>query len=235
MLAVVTGAGVRVGRAIALALADAGYDLALCVSSSNGEAVAAEARAKGVSASVFTADLETDVDSLGSQLRSAYGSVDVLVNNAAIFDHVPFERVSRAAYRRMQAINLDAPFFLTQALLPSLRATRGSVVNIVDIASERALPGYAHYMVAKAGLAGLTRSLAVELAPDVRVNGVSPGIAAFPASWDEATRSRVMERIPLKRSGTPEDIARAVVYLARDGGYVTGQVLAVDGGWSAML
>jgi pteridine reductase len=240
MLAVVTGAGVRVGRAIAVALADAGYDLALHANDSIVAAteLAAELAKKGRQASVHKADLgdPAQVEGLAKVLRDRYHVIDLLVNSASIYVEEPFADIGLAAYARMQQINLTAPFFLTQGLLEPLKhAASPSVINIVDIAAERVVPRYAHYTVTKAGLAALTKALATELAPKIRVNGVSPGLVATPAQWTEATKSGALERIPLQRSGHPEDVAKLVVFLARDATYMTGQIVAVDGGWSAAL
>ncbi|MBC7793870.1 MAG: SDR family oxidoreductase [Clostridia bacterium] len=237
MLAIVTGAGVRFGKAIALQLAAAGYELALHANAhaESAEGVAREIIKGGGRARVFVANLECDVARLGAELVAAYPAVDLLVNNAAIFEKTSFERITEAAYQRMQRINIEAPFFLTQALTQALRRARGGVVNVIDVGADRVVPGYAHYTVAKAGLQGLTKALAVELAPEIRVNGVAPGIAAFPEAWDSETRERVLERIPLARSGTPDDVARAVLFLARDASYVSGQIIAVDGAWSTHL
>ena len=135
----------------------------------------------------------------------------------------------------MQAINLEAPFFLTQALLPSLKKSdRACVVNITDIGGERPVTEYAHYSVSKAGLLMLTRALAVELAPAVRVNAVSPGTVAFPENFTEDERRHHLRRVPMAREGKVEDAAQAVAFLAK-APYVTGQVLAIDGGRSARL
>jgi pteridine reductase len=239
-LALVTGAGIRVGRAVALALAHAGHDLLLHANASRGplEEVAREVRALGRTAHLYTADLSSPeaVDALGREVAAAHPALDVLVHNAGLFEKVPFGDIGREAYRRMQAVNLEAPFFLTQALLPLLRAAPAPhVVHVGDVAGERPIPGYAHYSVSKAGLLMLTRALAVELAPHVRVNAVSPGTVAFPPDFSEAARAGVLARIPLKREGSVEDIARAVVFLTRDAPYVTGHVLNVDGGRSSGL
>ncbi|XXF78730.1 SDR family oxidoreductase [Myxococcaceae bacterium GXIMD 01537] len=238
--AFITGAGIRIGRAIARALAEAGYDLALHAHRSGDtlEAVAGELRALGRKVSLYSADLSDPraVEVLGARVRTEHPSLDVLVHNAGLFEQVPFGEISREQYRTMLAVNLDAPFFLTQALLPSLRAGRDPlVVHVTDIGGERPVPGYAHYSVSKAGLIMLTRALAVELAPHVRVNGISPGTVAFPENFDAAAREAVLRRIPLEREGRVEDIARTVVFLAREAPYVTGQVWAVDGGRSALL
>jgi pteridine reductase len=238
--AVVTGAGIRIGKAIALALAEVGYDLALHVhrSTEGADEVAAKARALGRSATVYRADLgsPSELDAFAATLRQAHPAIDVLVNNAGIYERVAFEDITREQYHRMMGINLEAPFFLTQALLPALRATpQPLVVNITDIGAERAEPHYAHYSASKAGLLHLTRALAVELAPQVRVNAVSPGTIVFPESFDEATRKAHLARVPLGRIGTAEDIARVVVFLAHEAPYISGQVIAVDGARSAQL
>ncbi|HEX8441036.1 SDR family oxidoreductase [Archangium sp.] len=238
--AVVTGAGIRIGKAIALALAEVGYDLALHVnrSTEGAEEVAGKARALGRTATVYRADLGTprELESLATTLREAHPTIDVLVNNAGIFERVAFENITRERYHRMMGINLEAPFFLTQALLPALRATPSPlVVNLTDIGAERAVSHYAHYTASKAGLLMLTRALAVELAPQVRVNGISPGTVIFPEDFDEATQKAILARIPLGRVGTAEDVARVVVFLAREAPYISGQVIAVDGARSAQL
>ncbi len=240
MLAVVTGAGVRVGRAIAVALADAGYDLALHANDNITAAtdLAAEIAKKGRRTSTHKADLSDplQVERLVNELRERYPSIDVLVNSASIYVEKPFAEIDAAAYARMQQINLASPFFLTQGLLePLKRSASPSVINIVDIAAERVVPRYAHYTVSKAGLAALTKALATELAPTIRVNGVSPGLVAMPVNWSESTKSGALGRIPLQRSGAPEDVAKLVVFLAREATYMTGQIVAVDGGWSAAL
>jgi pteridine reductase len=238
--ALVTGAGIRIGKAIALALAEAGHDLALHVhrSSQGAEEVADKARALGRTVTLHRADLGTreGVESLAAAVREAHPRLDVLVNNAGIFERVAFEEISRAQYHRMMGINLEAPFFLTQALLPALRAApQPLVVNLTDIGGERAESHYAHYSVSKAGLIMLTRALAVELAPRVRVNAISPGTVVFPEDFDEAARQATLARIPLGRVGSAEDVARGVVFLAREAPYISGQVIAVDGARSAQL
>jgi pteridine reductase len=239
-LALITGAGVRLGRATALALAEAGYDLFLHAHRSLAGLVGvrAEAEARGRTVHVVQADLSTPegVDRVAAAVRAVAPVLDALVHNAGIFERVAYEAITREQYRAMQAINLEAPFFLTQALLPLLRAAPGpSIVHLTDIGAERAVSGYAHYGVSKAGLGMLTRQLAVELAPHIRVNGVSPGTVAFPDDFTPAQRAAVLARVPAGREGTPEDVARAVVFLVRDAPYVTGQVLALDGGRSAQL
>ncbi|WP_224367785.1 SDR family oxidoreductase [Hyalangium versicolor] len=240
-IALVTGAGVRVGRAIALALARAGFDLLLHVNSSvqPAEQVAEEIRGLGRSATVLRANLEDPlgVESLATAVGRATRVLDLLVHNAGLYEQIPFAEISRQAYQRMLAVNLDAPFFLTQALLPALEAAESPlVVHITDVGAERpVVPGYVHYAVSKAGLLMLTRALALELAPRVRVNAVAPGAVAFPTDFDEERRQEELAHVPLGREGTVEDIARTVVFLATQAPYITGQAINVDGGRSSVL
>ncbi len=238
--ALITGAGVRVGRALARAFAEAGFDLLLHVhrSREGAEEVAAEARKLGREARVFQADLscEEEVDRLSAEIRAEVEALEVLVHNAAIYEKIPFAAIDRTRYRRMLALNLDAPFFLTQALLPLLEKGHSpSVIHLGDIGGDRADPGYAHYSVSKAGILMLTRALAVELAPRIRVNAISPGTVAFPEGLSRAEREAILARIPMGREGACEDVARTAVFLAKDAPYLTGQNIEVDGGRSALL
>ncbi len=165
-----------------------------------------------------------------------FGRLDMLVNNASTFYETPLDTASYAQWDDLMGTNLRTPFFLCQAAAPHLVAHAGAIVNLIDVHAQRPLKDFPIYSVAKAGLAMLTQSLARELAPHVRVNGVAPGAILWPeAGADEAERTRVLARIPLHRTGAPEDIARAVTFLLLDAPYVTGQILAVDGGRSTML
>ena len=239
-VALVTGAGIRVGAAIARALGRAGYDLVLHANRSKADVdkVAAEIRSWGRHVEVRTADLSDPaaVDRFGDELRRMLPVLDVLVHNAGLYERLAFADIDRGAYARMQRVNVEAPFFLTQALLPSLRAAADpAVIHLTDIAGERPEAHYAHYCVSKAALLMLTKALAIELAPAIRVNAVSPGTVAFPEHFDAATRAAYLAQIPAGREGHPDDIARAVVFLVRDAPYVTGHVLNVDGGRSVRL
>ena len=234
--ALVTGAGIRVGRAISLALAESGFDLVLHYRSSAlpAQTLADEIRALGRQAAVVQADLATTA---GCQhLIEHTGPIDVLVNNAAMYTAVPFEALTADQWDHMQAVNCRTPALLTQGLLPHLRASRcnggGLVVNIGDIGGERPAPGYAHYSVSKAGVLMLTRALAVELAPEVRVNSVSPGTVLAPEDLSEEILDGIRKTIPAGRFGSAEDIARTVVFLATQAPYITGQDIAVCGGRS---
>ncbi|MGC3963041.1 MAG: pteridine reductase [Rhodocyclaceae bacterium] len=238
----VTGGARRVGAAIVRRLHEAGCRVAIhCHGSvAPAHALADELnRARADSADVFSANL-LDVQLLAPLVESVvtrFGRLDGLVNNASTFYPTALGEVDEAAWTDLVGTNLKAPLFLTQAAAPALRVTGGGVVNIVDIHAERPMPGYLVYSAAKAGLLGLTRALAIDLAPAVRVNGVAPG----PIEWPEddqfpaAERQRIVDHTLLGRTGSPRDIADAVRFLLLDAGYVTGQILAVDGGRSAHL
>ena len=173
------------------------------------------------------------VKSVFSEISEQTEVIDLLVNNASGFAPTPIERCTEVEFDAMLGSNLKGPYFLIQGLLPTLRDGGGTIVNIIDVHATHPLRNFNAYCAAKAGLASLTRSLAVELAPEVRVNGVSPGAILWPegnANYDDATREATVERTPLRRLGEPTDIAKAVRYLACDAPFVTGQVIAVDGG-----
>jgi pteridine reductase len=237
-VAVVTGAAQRIGAAIARELHGAGFDIALHYRSSQGAAkdLADELRSQRKdSCQLFQADLQSvdEVRALAGRLLANYPAIDLLVNNASGFIPTPIERCTESEFDAMLGANLKGPYFLIQGLLPALRKNGGTIVNIIDVHATHPLRNFNAYCAAKAGLASLTRSLAVELAPEVRVNGVSPGAILWPegnANYDDAAREATVERTPLKRLGEPTDIAKAVRYLACDAPFVTGQVIAVDGG-----
>jgi pteridine reductase len=166
------------------------------------------------------------------QTVQSFGRLDALVNNASSFFQTPVGEITAAAWEDLIGTNLRAPLFLSQAAAPALKKSLGAIVNITDIHAERPLKNYVVYSVAKAGLVGLTRSLARELAPEVRVNAVAPGPILWPddETFDELSRQRIISHTPLKREGTPEDIAKAVHFLLAEATYVTGETINVDGG-----
>jgi len=235
-VALVTGAARRIGRSIALLFAARGHDVALHCHRSEAQAgaVADEIRAAGGTAAVFAADL-TDADAvpaLATGVVAEFGRVDVLVNNASRFEDFDLRGAAPSALAHAadadHALHVRAPLLLTLALRESLLSGgRGAVVNLGDAYLDR--PGHVTYCASKAALAQLTRSLARALAPGIRVNMVSPG-AVLPAGGDEVAFARLAAEIPLRRTGTPEEVAEAVYWLACEGDYVTGQNLAVDGG-----
>jgi pteridine reductase len=182
-----------------------------------------------------TGDLLADnaLKGLVDQAYSCFGRLDGLVNNASSFYATPVGKIDLDDWLNIMGSNLKAPLFLSQAAAPYLRQTKGAIVNIIDIHTEHPLKDFVVYNAAKAGLAGLTRSFALELGPDVRVNGVSPGAIMWPedsADYPPAERERIISQVPLKRVGSAQDIAGAVKFLLLDSPYVTGQILAVDGG-----
>jgi len=170
--------------------------------------------------------------SLVEQTVQTFGRLDALVNNASAFYATSIGEIGVDDWNSLIGTNLQAPLFLSQAAAPALRKTQGSIVNITDIHAERPLKNYVVYSIAKAGLVGLTRSLARELAPEVRVNAVAPGPVLWPddESFDELSRQRIISHTPLRREGTPEDVAKAVHFLLVDATYVTGETINVDGG-----
>lgn len=239
-VALVTGGAIRIGRAISLALAAAGYRVWLHYHRS-AEAAAAVAHGLGeacLGPLCFDLADETARRELVARVRDpagpAGGRLDLLVNNAASFEHGPLAGRSDADLRRVFEVNLIAPISLARGLAPALTATRGSVVNLLDVAAYQPWKGYLDHCTAKAGLAMATRALALELAPAVRVNGVAPGTVAWPEDDDRyaegsPTRAAILRAIPLGRIGEPGDIAQTVLFLARSG-FISGQTIAVDGG-----
>ncbi len=237
----ITGAAKRVGADIARTLHGAGYDLALHYRHSRAEmdGLAAELEsARSGSTLAVPAEL-ADTDALGGiveKCTSRFGRLDALVNNASAFLPTPLGEATAQQWDELFASNARAPFFLAQAAAPALKAARGSIVNIVDIYAERPLARHPIYTMAKAALAAMTKSLARELAPDVRVNGVAPGAILWPDNGVTYTnQADLIERTPLKRTGTPEEIARAVLFLIRDATFTTGEILKVDGGRSLVI
>ena len=235
-VALITGAARRVGAVIARTLHAGGYDLALHYRRSADEAHALAdelqaARARSVL--LVQADL-ADPAALLACVETAvahYGRLDALVNNASAFFPTPVGEATQAQWESLFASNARAPFFLTQAALPALHEARGSIVNLVDIYAERPLADHPLYCMAKAALAAMTRSLALDLAPAVRVNGVAPGAVMWPSDGKPCDDQQAMlARTPLQRAGTPDDVAGTVLWLLRDAPFVTGQIIRVDGG-----
>ncbi len=234
----ITGAARRVGAVIADRLHAAGMNLCLHYRSSFAAAQALKERLEARrpdSVFLIQADL-LELPALDNLVERAYdrwGRLDALINNASTFYPTPVGRITEAHWNDLLGSNLKAPLFLCQAAAPYLEAAEGAIVNIVDIHAERPLKGHPVYSIAKAGLAMLTKSMARELGPEVRVNGIAPGAILWPeAEESEQMRALVIDRTALKRRGAPEDIARTALFLIRDAHYITGQIIAVDGGRS---
>ena len=237
-VALVTGAARRVGAAVATKLHAHGADVAIHYRGSAVEADSLVANlndSRPASAAAFQADL-LDIaclPQLVADVRHWKGRLDILVNNASTFYPTPLGEITEEDWNDLIGTNLKAPIFLCQEAAPALREAGGSIVNIIDIHAQRPLREHLVYGPAKAGLAMLTRSLAKDLAPEVRVNGVSPGAILWPESeMTDAAKNSILTQVPLGRAGDPDDIAGCILYLVRDASYVTGQIIAVDGGRS---
>ena len=240
-VALVTGGARRIGAAIVRRLHAEGFDIALHFRASTADATALAAELEGHrrgSTLLLQADL-TEFDRLPELVAGTlgrFGRLDALVNNASEFFPTAFGTSTPAQWDALFAANARAPFFLAQAAAPHLRATRGAIVNLTDIHGERPLRAHAIYGMSKAALLQMTRALALELAPEVRVNAVSPGAILWPeasgknSDKDDAVQQAVLARTPLARTGTPEEIAGAVRWLLCEATYTTGQVIRVDGG-----
>ena len=233
--AIVTGAARRIGAAIARCLHGAGFNVAVHYRASRTEAeelCRALNSDRAGSAETVQAELceESSYPLLVEAAVRRFGRLDALVNNASAFFPTPLGDTGTDHWDGIMGANLRAPFFLSQCAAPELRKSRGCIVNITDIHALRPLRGYSVYSIAKAGLDMLTRALAKEFAPEIRVNAVAPGAIAWPEDMDSELKQRIISHTMLKRPGKPEDIAGAVRYLVCDAPYVTGQVLTVDGG-----
>jgi len=235
-VALITGAARRIGAAIARRLHDAGYDLALHYRHSRDELdalIAQLEQARAASTLALQAELG-DVSGLAALISAAvnqFGRLDALVNNASAFYPTPVGTTTPAQWEELFGANVRAPYFLAQAAAPRLAEHGGAIVNIVDIYAEWPLPQHSVYSMSKAALAMMTKALARELGPAVRVNGVAPGAVLWPDSGkSSADREAMIERTPLKRTGSPEDVAGAVLWLLRDAPFVTGEIVRIDGG-----
>ena len=234
--ALITGGARRIGGAIARILHKAGMNLALHYRSSVAEATALRDELNGLrpdSVLLLQADLldTPRLPALVEQAVARWGRLDLLVNNASSFYPTPLGKATEAQWEDLMGTNLKAPFFLAQAAAPHLRAARGNIINIVDIHAERPMSKHPIYCAAKAGLAMLTQALAHDLGPEVRVNGVAPGAILWPEqSPSEAEQDEILSRVVLQRLGDPVHIARTLLFLVREGDYITGQIIAVDGG-----
>lgn len=237
-VALVTGAARRIGAAIAGSLHAAGARVAIHYRSSAADAEALCATLNALrpdSAIALQADLLNDASrhDLVETALSRFGQLDILVNNASSFYPTPLGEIGANEWADLVGSNLQAPLFIAQAAAAHLRAQGGNIVNIVDIHARRPLRDHHVYGAAKAGLAMLTRSLAKDLAPEIRVNGVAPGAIAWPEDgMPESVKKSIIAQIPLGRTGQPADIANAVLFLVRDATFVTGQIIPIDGGRS---
>ena len=239
-VALVTGAGRRIGRLIALTLAHAGADVVVNYKHSRAAAIATacEIEALGVRSVALRADVSKprQVEAMFRKFEERFGRLDLLVNNAGVFFPRSLEELTEHDWDHILGINLKGPFFCAQAAARLMRRRQsgqsGQIINISSLGGLQAWPGYMHYCSSKAGLIMLTRCLAKALAPEIRVNSVAPGTILFPDEKRDASTLRMIEKTPLRSAGRPEDVADAVLYLATSASFITGQVIAVDGGKS---
>ena len=233
----ITGAARRLGAHMVRSLHEAGANIVLHCQRSVVEAqsLAEELQEqRSDSVAVVTADLREEQSefSIVAAAVQSFGRLDALVNNACLFEPGGMAPVDLKRWEEIQAVNVRAPWLLAEAAASHLRETQGCIVNILDIYAARPLHGYLSYSTSQTALAGLTRALALELAPEVRVNGIAPGAILWPDEDDGRNRQAIIDSTALKRLGHPDDIARAVLFLIRDAGYLTGEVVTVDGGRS---
>ncbi len=237
-VALVTGGAVRLGRAISLELARAGYDVAVNYhrSADAARATVAAIGALGARAVGIRADVSrpTEARRLVAETVRRLGRLDLLVNNAGVFWRTPWNTVTPADFDRFIAINVKAAFFCSQASARAMGSRGGRIVNLADVGAERAWPGYIPYAISKAGVVMLTRGLAAALAPRIQVNAVGPGAVLMPEDFPQETKKKLQAKIPMGRLGHPDDVAAAVRFFATCPDYITGQVLYVDGGATAV-
>jgi pteridine reductase len=234
----ITGAAKRIGKEIALTFKELGWNIIIHYNSSKKDAddLANEINkdnpnsAKTVQGNL---DIKEDVQKILSEVSETFPSIDVLVNNASTFYPTPIDEISEDHWERLIGSNLKGPLFLIQGLKEQLKSSKGSIINITDTNLSKGVPNFSIYSAAKAGLEAITKGLARELAPDIKVNAIAPGAMLEPpdVTWTEEQKNKVIENIPLNRMGSEKDIADAVSFLARSE-YITGQIIKVDGGRS---
>jgi pteridine reductase len=232
-VALVTGGGIRVGRALSLALAAGKATVAVHYNSSKSEAqqLVDEIAAQGGRAFAFAGDLTQPraPETLIADVTRELGRLDVLVNSAAVMERTPFGEIETGDWDAILALNLRAPFFLSQAAAPQLRKQRGVIVNIADLAAFETWPAYVPHGLSKAGVVYMTKALARVLAPEVRVNAIAPGTVLLPENFSGKDADHLTQTTPLKRHGSPEDVAKAMLFLI-ESDYITGETIIVDGG-----
>lgn len=236
-VALITGAAHRIGATTAKLLHQNGMNIVLHYRGSRAKAQALQSELNNErenSVILIQADLHitNGLAALIEESVKAWGRLDVLINNASSFYPTTIGKATEDHWDDLIGSNLKAPFFLSQSAAPHLKKTNGCIVNIVDIHAERPLKTYPIYSMAKAGLVMMTKSLACELGPEIRVNAVAPGAILWPENLDEVAKQRIISRTFLKRQGEPNDISKTILYLIKDADYVTGQIIAVDGGRS---
>ena len=234
----ITGAAKRIGKEIALCFSEMGWNIIIHYNSSKNDAQVLADEINGTNPdSAITVqgnlDVKEDVEKVINEVRDAFPTIDLLINNASTFYPTPIEDISEEHWDKLVGSNLKGPLFLIKGLKDKLKESKGSIINITDTNLSKGVANYSIYSAAKAGLESITKGLARELAPDIKVNAIAPGAMLEPpdVTWTEEQKSKVISSIPLNRMGSVEDISEAVKFLAKSN-YITGQIIKVDGGRS---
>ena len=234
----ITGAAKRIGKEIALCFSEMGWNIIIHYNSSKNDAQVLADEINGTNPdSAITVqgnlDVKEDVEKVISEVRDAFPTIDLLINNASTFYPTPIEDISEEHWDKLVGSNLKGPLFLIKGLKDKLKESKGSIINITDTNLSKGVANYSIYSAAKAGLESITKGLARELAPDIKVNAIAPGAMLEPpdVTWTEEQKSKVISSIPLNRMGSEKDISEAVKFLAKSN-YITGQIIKVDGGRS---
>jgi pteridine reductase len=236
-VALITGAAKRVGRAIALKLATEGCNIAFTYNGSEGEARDLEHQIQKLNREVLSIQSDFTNPQLASDhvfksFTQRFPRLDALINNASLYQPSSLQTATDEQIQNLFAIHFHTPFLLARRFESLLRQSRGHIVNMLDLLADRPWPDYLAYSASKAALGSLTKGLARALAPDVTVNGISPGVVEWPEDYPQSEREKYLKRVPLNRAGTPEDVANLVHFLITDGSYITGQIIPLDGGRS---
>ena len=234
----ITGAAKRIGKEIALCFSEMGWNIIIHYNSSKNDAQVLADEINGANQdSAITVqgnlDVKEDVEKVINKVRDAFPTIDLLINNASTFYPTPIEDISEEHWDKLVGSNLKGPLFLIKGLKDKLKESKGSIINITDTNLSKGVANYSIYSAAKAGLESITKGLARELAPDIKVNAIAPGAMLEPpdVTWTEEQKSKVISSIPLNRMGSEKDISEAVKFLAKSN-YITGQIIKVDGGRS---
>ena len=234
----ITGAAKRIGKEIALCFSEMGWNIIIHYNSSKNDAqvLADEINGKNPDSAITVQgnlDVKEDVEKVINEVRDAFPTIDLLINNASTFYPTPIEDISEEHWDKLVGSNLKGPLFLIKGLKDKLKESKGSIINITDTNLSKGVANYSIYSAAKAGLESITKGLARELAPDIKVNAIAPGAMLEPpdVTWTEEQKSKVISSIPLNRMGSEKDISEAVKFLAKSN-YITGQIIKVDGGRS---
>ena len=234
----ITGAAKRIGKEIALCFSEMGWNIIIHYNSSKNDAhvLADEINGNNPDSAITVQgnlDVKEDVEKVINEVRDAFPTIDLLINNASTFYPTPIEDISEEHWDKLVGSNLKGPLFLIKGLRDKLKESKGSIINITDTNLSKGVANYSIYSAAKAGLESITKGLARELAPDIKVNAIAPGAMLEPpdVTWTEEQKSKVISSIPLNRMGSEKDISEAVKFLAKSN-YITGQIIKVDGGRS---